>query len=198
MLVFVFIAMYFCPDESLSLHISNCVVICFQKSVFLWLWVLSGPVVGCWWMVVGGWWAEVKRLLQKQLNTTNRGLVVLVLVLVALVIVVLVLVLVVLVVLVLNRGPPLTLRYTTTTKTTTVPHTSTQNNQATDRLSILHNTTQHTLMSVCTAKTRDNTTQLNTNTRECSTCLHISAEHMAVFNTTEVNPKWASILALSW
>ena len=37
MLVFVFIAMYFCPDESLSLHISNCVVICFQKSVFLWL-----------------------------------------------------------------------------------------------------------------------------------------------------------------
>ena len=45
-------------------------------------------VVGCWWLVVGGWWAEVlevKRLLQKQLDTTKGGLVVLVLVLVVLV-----------------------------------------------------------------------------------------------------------------
>ena len=120
---------------------------------------LSPVWAGCGLLVVGGWWAEVKRLLQKQLNTTNRGLVVLVLVLVALVIVVLVLVLVVLVVLVLNRGPPLTLRYTTTTKTTTVPHTSTQNNQATDRLSILHNTTQHTLC-LC-AQLRHETIQHN-------------------------------------
>ena len=55
-LMFVFMAMYFCPydNESLSLHISNCVVICFQKSVFLWLRILSGPVVGCWWLVDGG------------------------------------------------------------------------------------------------------------------------------------------------
>ena len=143
-----------CIFRTASLFVSKSLYFSGSESCLGRLWVVGG-----WWLVVGGWWAEVKRLLQKQLNTTNRGLVVLVLVLVALVIVVLVLVLVVLVVLVLNRGPPLTLRYTTTTKTTTVPHTSTQNNQATDRLSILHNTTQHTLC-LC-AQLRHETIQHN-------------------------------------
>ena len=44
-------------------------------------------------------------------------------------------------------------------------------------------------MSVYTATTRDNTTQLNTNTRECTTCLHISAEHIAAFINNRGQPK---------
>ena len=44
-------------------------------------------------------------------------------------------------------------------------------------------------MSVYTATTRDNTTQLNTNTRECTTCLHISAEHVGAFINNRGQPK---------
>ena len=75
--LFVFIAMNLCLCifQTASLFVSTSLYFSGSESC----------LSRCWLSVVGCWWAEVKRLLQKQLNTTNRGLVVLVLVLVVLV-----------------------------------------------------------------------------------------------------------------